>query len=132
MDMNASNPTPRSIVPPRGGLLHVVDAGGYSIAGLRRLWLETAARLEVAGAGIVAAAFVLRGAEPWQWLVSGFLLALILAVESLNTAVEVLTDRLSPEWSQMAKDAKDLGSLAVGLMLVVAGVFVGLVIVGLI
>lgn len=132
MDMNAPNQTPRSIVQPRGGLLHVIDAGGYSIAGLRRLWLETAARLEVVGAVIVAAAFVWRGAELWQWLVSGFLLALILAVESLNTAVEVLTDRLSPEWSQMAKDAKDLGSLAVGLMLLVACVFVGSVIAGLI
>lgn len=132
MDMQVSGPTPRSIVPPRGGLLHVIDAAGYSIAGLRRLWRETAARLEVGGAGIVAVAFLWCDAEIWQWLVAGFLLALVLVVESLNTAIEVLTDHLSPEWSQMAKDAKDLGSLAVGLLLLVAGVFFGLVITGLI
>lgn len=128
--METPTPRNRAVVPPRGGLLHVIDAGGYSIAGLRRLWQETAARLEFAAAGVIAAAFLWRGAELWHWLVAGALLALILAVEALNTAIEVLTDRLSPEWSQMAKDAKDLGSLAVGVMLLVAGVFVGLVMTG--
>lgn len=122
---------PRKVIPPRAGLLHVVDAAGYSLAGLRRLWQETAARLEMGAALIVAPAFLWRGAEVWHWLVALALLALVLAVEALNTAIEELTDRLSPEWSQMAKDAKDLGSLAVGLMLAVAGGFVGAVLLGL-
>lgn len=121
----------RTVVPPRGGLLHVVDAAGYSLAGLRRLWSETAARLEILGAGGVGLLFVVRGVEPWHWLVALALFALILAAEALNTAIEVLTDRISPEWSQMAKDAKDLGSLAVGLLLLVTGSFVGLVMAGL-
>ncbi|MFN3825949.1 MAG: diacylglycerol kinase [Pseudorhodobacter sp.] len=108
----------------------MIDAAGYSLAGLRRLWAETAARLELAGAGVVAVAFLWRGAEPWHWFVAVALLALVLAVEALNTAIEVLTDRLSPEWSQMAKDAKDLGSLAVGLMLLLACGFVVLVMAG--
>jgi diacylglycerol kinase (ATP) len=129
------NPVPeaaRKVVPPRGGLLHVIDAAGYSLAGLRRLWAETAARLEVSGAALTAALFVWHGAVLWQWLVAGLLSALVLAVEALNTAIEVLTDRLSPEWSQTAKDAKDLGSLAVGLMLVVSAAFVVGVLTGLI
>jgi diacylglycerol kinase (ATP) len=58
------------------------------------------------------------------------LLALVLAVEALNTAIEVLTDHISPEWSQMAKDAKDLGSLAVGLLLLIATSFVLTVMLG--
>lgn len=130
--MDDPTPTRRIVVPPRGGLWHVLDASAYSLAGLRRLWRETAARLELGAAVITAAAFLWRGAELWHWLVAGFLLALILTVEALNTAIEVLTDRLSPEWSQMAKDAKDLGSLAVGLMLLVAGVFSGCVLTGVI
>lgn len=132
MASDTPDPTLRVVVAPRAGLLHVIDAACYSVAGLRRLWHETAARLEFAGAGIIAVGFMARGVEVWHWLVAGLLLTLILAVESLNTAIEVLTDRLSPEWSQMAKDAKDLGSLAVGLMLVVTGMFVGLVMFGLI
>ncbi|MCV2864598.1 diacylglycerol kinase [Defluviimonas sp. WL0075] len=118
---------PRTVIPPRGGLMHVVDAAGYSLAGLRRLWAETAARLEIAGAVAVILAFLWRGVEPWHWLVAGALAGLVLATEAINTAIEVLTDRISPEWSQTAKDAKDLGSLAVGLMLLVFGGFFTLV-----
>jgi diacylglycerol kinase (ATP) len=40
----------RKLIPPRDGLLHIVDAAGYSLAGVKRLWAETAARLEVLGA----------------------------------------------------------------------------------
>ena len=130
--METPAPADRVVVPPRGGLWHVIDATGYSIAGLRRLWQETATRLECAGAGIMAAAFLWRGAELWHWLVAGVLLVLILAVEALNTAIEVLTDRLSPGWSQMAKDAKDLGSLAVGLVVLTACAFSGLVLTGMV
>lgn len=122
----------RHIVPPRGGLLHVIDAAGYSLSGLRRLWKEAAFRLELLGAVLILSAFAVRGVAMWHWLAAGALFALVLAVEALNTAIEVLTDRLSPEWSQMAKDAKDLGSLAVGLMLVVTGGFALAVLAGLI
>ncbi|THD84770.1 diacylglycerol kinase [Aliigemmobacter aestuarii] len=122
----------RKVIPPRKGLLHVVDAASYSLAGFKRLWAETAARLEIGGAVLVALAFLWRGAEAWHWLTALLLLALILVVEALNTAIEVLTDRISPEWSEMARDAKDLGSLAVGLMLLVAGGFVAAVLARLI
>ena len=51
---------------------------------------------------------------------------LLIAVEALNTAIEVLVDQLSPGWSAWAKEAKDLGSLAVacviGLLLTYAAV----------
>ena len=51
---------------------------------------------------------------------------LLIAVEALNTALEVLVDHLSPGWSQFAKEAKDLGSLAVactiGLLLIYSAV----------
>ena len=122
---------PRTVRPPRAGVLHIVDAAGYSLAGLRRLWSETAARLEIAGAGAVGILFAVREVALWHWLVALGLFAVILAAEALNTAIEVLTDQISPGWSQMAKDAKDLGSLAVGLLLLVTAGFVGLVLAGL-
>ncbi len=115
------------IVPPRGGLMHVVDAAGYSLAGLRRLMRETAARLEVAGFGALAIGFAVKGATVWQWAGLAGLAALVLMVEAINTAIEILTDRISPEWSEPAKYAKDLGSLAVGLMLAVTAGYAVLV-----
>lgn len=114
-------------VRARGGLMHIVDAVGYSLAGLRRLWREAATRLEVGGAGVVAVVFALHGAELWHWLVALFLFALVLAIEAINTALEELVDQLSPDWSQMAKNVKDLGSFAVGVILLAAGGFVAAV-----
>mgnify|MGYP001252440041 CR=1 FL=1 len=130
--MQTGHDNQRTIIPPRDGLLHVADAARYSIAGFRRLWAETAAKLELLGAALTVLAFLLRGAEIWHWLVAAGLFALVLTIEALNTAIEVLTDRISPEWSAMARDAKDLGSLAVGLILIVAGGFVLAVTVGIV
>lgn len=125
-------PAERKIVPPRSGPLHVLDAASYSLAGMRRLLGETAARQELWGAAAGGLALVWRGAHLWQWAVFALLVALVLAVEALNTAIEVLTDDISPDWSQTAKDAKDLGSLAVALVLAVTAGFLGLVVAGLV
>lgn len=123
--MQPTQNTPHQrIAPPRAGLLHVLDAAAYSAAGFRRLMQETAARLELAGALLSAGCFVTISAALWQWAVLVALFALVLATEALNTAIEVVVDRVSPEWSEAAKHAKDLGSLAVGLMLLLTSGFV--------
>lgn len=109
----------RKVVPPREGLMHLVDAAGYSLHGLRRLLRETAARQEVVAGALGVLALLLRGASVGQVLGFGMLILALLAIEALNTAVEVVVDHLSPGWSEMAKDAKDLGSLAVGLVAVI-------------
>jgi diacylglycerol kinase (ATP) len=113
-------PDPRSdprIPERRRGLRHAWDATGYSLAGLRRLSRETAARMECLGAALGAAALWGAGASAVDVLVAAILFLLLLAVEAINTALEVLTNRVSPGWSEDAKDAKDLGSLAVGLLI---------------
>ena len=113
------------VVPPRKGLLHLVDAAGYSLQGLRRLLRESAARQEVLAGLLGAAALILRGASVGQIMAFGMLILALLAVEALNTALEEVVDHLSPGWSEMAKNAKDLGSLAVGLVAVIVAVQFG-------
>jgi diacylglycerol kinase (ATP) len=120
--MNGAKP------PPKTGLAHLVAATGYSLAGLRRLSREIAFRQElllVAGLMALCAGLGASGPELLGLLALGLLL---IAVEALNTALEVIVDHLSPGWSAWAKDAKDLGSLAVactvGAVLVYAGVVV--------
>lgn len=100
--------------PPRkSGVAHFFAAAGYSLGGLRRLSRESAFRQEVALiAGLLVLFLVLGASVPETLGMLAIGLALI-AVEALNTAVEVLVDHLSPGWSQFAKEAKDLGSLAV-------------------
>jgi diacylglycerol kinase (ATP) len=51
------------------------------------------------------------------------LLLALLAVEALNTAIEVIVDHLSPEWSEFGKHSKDIGSAAVLLMITVNAIW---------
>ncbi|PYF10548.1 diacylglycerol kinase [Rhodobacter viridis] len=124
-------PAPQ-VVPPRPGLGHLIDATGYSIAGMVRLMRETAARQELILGLAMLSLLAIFGAGAGHYVAYGVLFALMIAVEALNTAIEELTDRVSPEWSKAAKDAKDLGSLAVGLMVVCNLGFVGAVGLGLV
>jgi len=100
--------------PPRkSGIAHFFAAAGYSLGGLRRLARESAFRQEVAlivGLMLLLAVFGASLPEVLGLLALG--LGLI-AIEALNTALEELVDHLSPGWSEFAKHAKDLGSLAV-------------------
>lgn len=104
--------------PPRKtGIAHFLAAAGYSLGGLQRLARESAFRQEALFIAGLLVVFVIVGASLAQ--ITGLLaLGLVLvAVEALNTAIEVLVDHLSPGWSKWAKDAKDLGSLAVACII---------------
>lgn len=93
---------------------HVINATKYSLAGFKFLvGSELAARLELYIFMLIVGTYVWMGV-PWiHFIIAGGLLFLILAVEALNTAVEVIIDRVSPEISDTGKQAKDLGSFAV-------------------
>lgn len=103
----------------RTGLSRLLHAFGYSMAGLRAGWAETAFRQEA------LAAFVLVPLAFWlgQTWVEVALLAgsvvLVMVVELLNTGVESAIDRIGPEWHDLSKRAKDMGSAAVLLSLLV-------------
>ena len=97
----------------RKGLSRVWHATGYSMAGLRAGWGETAFRQEA------LAAMVLLPASFWlgrTWVETALLAAsvvCVMVVELLNTAVETAIDRIGPEWHDLSKRAKDMGSAAV-------------------
>jgi diacylglycerol kinase (ATP) len=51
---------------------------------------------------------------------------LVMIVELLNTCIESAIDRIGPEWHDLSKRAKDMGSAAVLLsLLLCVGVWVG-------
>jgi len=52
------------------------------------------------------------------------LMLLLFSIEALNTAIEEIVDRVSPEFSSAARNAKDLGSFAVFCLLMANGGFV--------
>jgi diacylglycerol kinase (ATP) len=105
----------------RTGLSRVLHAFTYSIDGLKTGWGEPAFRQEaVLAIPLVPLAFVIGA----NWLETAMLIAVVVFVmvtELLNTAVEAAIDRIGPEWHAISKRAKDLGSAAVLLSLLLCG-----------
>ena len=106
----------------RTGLDRIVHATGYSWQGLRAAVAgESAFRQEAAAAVVLlpAAFWVGRGWVEVALLAGSVLLVLI--VELLNSAVEAVVDRISYERHDLSKRAKDFGSAAVALALLLCG-----------
>ena len=102
----------------RTGIDRLVRATGYSIQGLLQ-----ATRTESAFRQELALALVLLPAAFWlghTWIEVALLggsVVLLLIVELLNSAVEAAIDRVSYEMHDLSKRAKDYGSAAVLLAL---------------
>ena len=105
----------------RTGLNRIIHAGGYSFQGLIAGWGETAFRQEA------IAAFILVPLAFWlgdNWVETALLagtVLIVMIVELLNTGIETAIDRIGPEWHALSKRAKDMGSAAVLLSLLLCG-----------
>jgi diacylglycerol kinase (ATP) len=101
----------------RTGASRMWHAFGYSVAGLRSGWGETAFRQE-AIAAIVMIPLAFWVGQTWveTALLAGSVM-LVMMVELLNTGIETAIDRIGPEWHDLSKRAKDMGSAAVLLSL---------------
>jgi diacylglycerol kinase (ATP) len=97
----------------RRGLNRMWHATGYSIAGLRAGWGETAFRQELLAAVVMVPAAFWLGTHWTEVAILVSTVVLVLIVELLNTAVETAIDRIGPEWHALSKRAKDMGSAAV-------------------
>jgi diacylglycerol kinase (ATP) len=110
------------------GFVRIVHAFFNSCAGLADAFRhESAFRQEILLAAIlIPAAFWLRVTAVERALLVATVL-LVMIVELLNTGVEVAIDRISYEHHSLSKRAKDIGSAAVLVALVLMGVVWALV-----
>ena len=105
----------------RTGFSRMWHATGYSLAGLRAGWDEAAFRLEACLAVLMLPlAFWVGRTWVEVAMLAGSVL-LVLTVELLNTGIEAAIDRIGPERHPLSKRAKDMGSAAVFLSLLLAG-----------
>jgi diacylglycerol kinase (ATP) len=117
MNEPTPNDTPVNPQKARKGLSRILHAAGYSVHGLLAGWGETAFRQEaLAAMFLLPLAFVLGQDWVEVALLTGSVL-IVMVVELLNTAVESAIDRIGPEWHDLSKRAKDMGSAAVLLSL---------------
>lgn len=120
--MDTPSSLPEEVNPQklRSGFSRIWHATGYSLAGLRAAWSETAFRQEaVAAIVLLPAAFWIGRGWVEVALLAGTVL-LVMIVELLNTGIETAIDRIGPERHALSKRAKDMGSAAVLLALVLA------------
>lgn len=107
--MSANEPGQHKVT----GARHLLAALGFSLGGLMRLIRETAFRHELAAMAVSLALFATVHANPGEFVALVVVFLILCAVEALNTAIEEIIDRISPELSTTGRHAKDLGSFAV-------------------
>lgn len=103
------------------GLTRIIKAAGYSRQGFIAAWQNEAAfRQETLAAvlAIILAVWLDVGAIARILLVGSVILVMI--VELLNSAIEALVDRVGTEHHVLSGRAKDIGSAAVTLAIILA------------
>ncbi len=64
----------------------------------------------------------LIAAEPWKRFILIAMLLIVMIAELLNSAIEKLADHVAPKRHNRIKNVKDMGSAAVGVALLLAGI----------
>lgn len=115
--------------PGRTGLDRIVHAAGYSCKGIMACWHHEAAfrqELLLCVPLLPLSFFVSTDLAETALLI--ITLFLVLMMELANSAIEAVVDRIGPEHHDLSGRAKDIGSAAVLLSLMLLFVVWGLVI----
>ena len=103
---------------PASGLERICKAFTYSLSGFNLAFRDEAAfRQELILVSVLTVVCLLVSLPVWLKAMILFSHVLIVIVELLNTAIESIVDKTTPEFHPDAKKAKDVGSSAVLLAL---------------
>ncbi|HIP75709.1 MAG TPA: diacylglycerol kinase [Psychromonas hadalis] len=108
--------------PGKTGLTRVIFACKYSMQGLKAAWIHEAAfRQELALLLILTPITFFLPVSALEQLALIGCLFLVLITELVNSAIEAIVDKTGSEWHELSGRAKDIGSAAVFVALVFAG-----------
>ncbi len=114
--------------PETSGLKRIGNAFLFSIQGINTVCKsEVAFRQELAGCVILVPVAIWVGQSGLERALLVFVLLLILLVELINSAIEAVVNRFGGEQHALSGNAKDMGSAAVFLSIIIAAVVWGLV-----
>ncbi len=98
-----------------------MDATGYSFQGLKAAWINEAAfRQELLLTAILTISAFFLPVTTLERVLMISSLFLVLIVELINSALEAVVDRVSDDWHELSGRAKDIGSAAVFVALLLA------------
>jgi len=100
--------------PGTKGLKHILQAGGYSMKGLKAaIAHEEAFRIELMAMVVMVPLAIWLGQSAVEYALLIGSLLLVLVVELINSALEAVVDRVGVEHHELSGRAKDIGSAAV-------------------
>ncbi len=100
--------------PGDTGITRIIKAAGYSWQGFKAAWHnESAFRQECTLCALLIPLAFVVGETIFQVAILIGVLALVLIIELLNSAIEAVVDRIGDEHHDLAGRAKDMGSAAV-------------------
>ena len=103
---------------------------GFALDGVSYLIrTQRSAQIEIVIGVVVIAVAALLGITAIEWAVLVLAMALVLALEALNTAIELAVTLASPERHPLAKAAKDVAAAMV-LIAATGAVVVGVIVLG--
>jgi diacylglycerol kinase (ATP) len=112
---------PVSQFKDKRGIARVISAFWNTMDGFKSAWQgEQAFRQEVAVGVVGTVIALLLPISAFQKLALIGVLLFVLIIELVNSAIEAVVDRISLERHPLSKNAKDFGSAAVGLSIVLA------------
>lgn len=112
----------------RGDPRQLWRAFRWSMNGLRACWrYEASFRLEAMLTVILVPVGLWAGNGAMEKIALVSPIILVLSMELLNSAIEAVVDKVSPEFHELAGRAKDMGSAAVFLLLVLVALCWGLI-----
>lgn len=85
----------------------------HAARGVTVLLRQPNARIHLAVAVVVVVFGLVLDISRGEWTALILAIVLVLAAEALNTALEIVVDIAAPDWSELARDAKDVAAAAV-------------------
>lgn len=105
--------------PGNTGFRRIVNATRYSAQGFAHAWRHESAFRQEIGIGVILLPLALwLGRDPFEKLLLIASCLIVLIVELLNSAIEAAIDRVGLEDHELSGRAKDMGSAAVFVSLV--------------
>lgn len=100
----------------------------FAAAGIADLFrTQPNAQIHLAAAGLAITAGFYFSVSRMEWVAISICIALVISLEATNTAVEYLTDLVSPDFHPLAGKAKDAAAAAV-LIAALGAVVVGCIV----
>lgn len=107
--------------PNNTGMKRLINAAKFSLQGFRATFKSEEAFRQECYIGILLVPlsfYIADTAIEWILLIASFLL--ILLTEMLNSSIEAAVDRFGPEKHNLSGKAKDAGSAAVSIAIIIA------------